>query len=221
MSNTTVSQNEIARWVRSTDNSEIQMLVGRAISYRDKMDVESIRDKVFAINHPEVRIELGESGGYEGPDHVRAYLNFWADFFTRPDGKRGWMDFQDIAEPIITFSEDGERARGMWPFFCPQAKEAMPHGADERVLTALWVCGKYDIEFIRINGTWKILKLQQIFYLRTPYDLGWVKQADCLRILPFHALAPDTPPRHYYYRPDAVYSGDGLYTWGPFMPDSI
>lgn len=219
MSNTVVSSRRVARWSRSADNSEIQMLVGAAVSYRDKMDIQSIRDKIFAIDHPEVRIELGESGGYEGPEHVRAYLDFWAEFFTQPEDKRGWMDFQHLAEPLIVFSEDGDRARGMWPFFSPQAKHAMPHGADERMLTALWVCGKYDIEFIRINGRWKVLKLQQIFYMRTPYDLGWLKQADCLRIPPFHALPPDTPARYYFYRPDAVYSGDGLYTWGPFIPE--
>lgn len=170
MSNTVVSSRRVARWSRSADNSEIQMLVGAAVSYRDKMDIQSIRDKIFAIDHPEVRIELGESGGYEGPEHVRAYLDFWAEFFTQPEDKRGWMDFQHLAEPLIVFSEDGDRARGMWPFFSPQAKHAMPHGADERMLTALWVCGKYDIEFIRINGRWKVLKLQQIFYMRTPYD---------------------------------------------------
>lgn len=216
-----ICEKDIARWRRAADNSEIQMLIGKAVSYRDKMDIESIRDKLFAIDHPEVRIELGESGGYEGPAHVRAYLDFWADFFTKPIDKRGWMDFQDLAQPLIVFSEDGDRARGMWNFFSPQSKHAMPYGTDERVLTALWVCGKYDCEFIRLEGQWKILKLQQIFYMRTPYELGWLKQADCLRMLPFHALQPDTPARYYTYRPDSVYSSDGLYTWGPFLPETI
>lgn len=216
-----ICEKDIARWRIAADNSEIQMLIGKAVSYRDKMDIESIRDKLFAINHPEVRIELGESGGYEGPEHVRAYLDFWVNFFTKPIDKRGWMDFQDLAQPLIVFSEDGNRARGMWNFFSPQAKHAMPYGTDERVLTALWVCGKYDCEFIRLDGQWKILKLQQIFYMRTPYELGWLKQADCLRMLPFHALQPDTPARYYTYRPDSVYSGNGLYTWGPFLPESI
>lgn len=218
---TEIAEKDIFRWRRATDNSEIQMLIGKAVSYRDRMDVRSIRDKVFAIDHPEVRIELGESGGYEGPEHVRAYLDFWMDFFAKPVDKRGWMDFQDLAQPLLVFSEDGQRARGVWNFFSPQAKHAMPYGADERVLTALWVCGKYDCEFIRLDGQWRILKLHQIFYMRTPYELGWLKQADCLRILPFHDLQPDTPARYYTYRPDSVYSGAGLYTWGPFLPESI
>lgn len=206
----------------AADITEIQQLIGQMVSYQDKMDIKSIWEKLFANKNPEVRLELGESGAYVGPEHVGAYFKHWDAFFQVPEGKRGWMDFQHLATPLIVVSKDGLKARGLWSFFCPQAKEAMPYGADERILTAMWVCGKLNCEFVREDGKWKILKYHQVFYLRTPYDLGWLKQADCMRVDPFFEIMPDEPVTYYTYHPDAVYGGENtMYNWGPFLPECI
>lgn len=218
----TIDSIKLAELREAADITEIQQVIANVISYRDKMNVMAIWTKLFACDHPEVSIEIGEAGGYVGPGHVEAFFRHWDDFFHRPDGKRGWMDFQDLANPHVVVNAEGTRARGMWNFFSPQAKEAMPCGTDERVLTALWVAGKLDCEFIKKEGVWKILKLHQLFYLRTPYDLGWLKQPDCMRIDPFFDIMPDLPPTYYTYHPDAVYGGmETMYNWGPFMPDAV
>ena len=81
--------------------------------------------------------------------------------------------------------------------------------------------GDRAAEFIKVNGEWKILKLHLIAYVRTPFEEGWMRQADCMRIAPVRTLKPDQPPRYYTFHPDAVYSFDNIYNWGPYLPEEL
>ena len=77
---------------------------------------------------------------------------------------------------------------------------------------------RYDNEFIKIDGEWKILKNQVYSFARSPYDLGWVRQSDARRIMHAYHGCGDNPFQPAYH-PDNVYSGKGAHTWGPFLPD--
>jgi hypothetical protein len=94
-----------------------------------------------------------------------------------------------------------------------------PYPGNERKSTAYWFVGKYDNEYIKIDGVWKLLKVHVCAYARTPYDEGWLKQGDCRRIYHPGSGKPDRPSRTYTYHPDATYTGDEHYTWGPYLPD--
>ena len=85
----------------------------------------------------------------------------------------------------------------------------------------MWFIGRYQNEFVKVDVEWKILKLHLIAYVRTPFDQGWMKQADCMRLAPVRELRPDNPPRYYTFHPDAVYSFDNIYNWGPYLPEEI
>ena len=199
--------------------TEIQMLMGKMVTYLDRMDAESIHGKLFAKDHPEVSVEYEESGVYKGPDHVRTFFENFHAYLQDPADKRGWMNFQDLSTPYIILSGDETRAKGSWYVFGPHAKQAMPYPAETRTLTAIWYCGKYMADFIEVDGQWKILKLQLVTYIRTPYDQGWLKCPDCLRTEFMTNLRPDEPSRIHTYHPDAIYTADGTYNWGPFMPE--
>lgn len=41
--------------------------------------------------------------------------------------------------------------------------------------TAAWQAGRYDDEYVRVNGEWKISKQVYTFIYLTPYDEGWAK----------------------------------------------
>jgi hypothetical protein len=67
--------------------------------------------------------------------------------------------------PIIEVR--GNKATGQWYF-----EAAATDAAKNR---AVWLAGKYDEEYVKINGAWKFKKVAGRFNFITPYDEGWVK----------------------------------------------
>ena len=214
-----ISEQQIKKLQKAASITEIQMLMGRCVSYLNQMDAKSIWDKLFIHGDPDVSIELGDYGGYDGPEHVKEFLYSFHEYLQDPSDKRGWMDIYNINTPYIILSNDGSRAYAAWNCFSPQAKQAKPYPSDVRTLTAIWVARKFIADCVMDADRWKFRKLQEVVYIRTPYELGWIKQPDCMRQEPLDCVVPDRQPRIYTYHPDAIYSPTGLYNWGPFPPE--
>jgi hypothetical protein len=64
----------------------------------------------------------------------------------------------------------GEVATGTWYLWQPNTAKG-PQG-DEAIIIA----GMYKDEFRRVNGEWRIARLQVEFSFISPYDKGWVQQ---------------------------------------------
>ena len=214
-----ISEQQLKRLQKTASITEIQMLMGRYISYLDQMDAKSIWDDLFSHIDPNVSIELADYGGYDGSARVREFLYGFHEYLQDLTDKRGWMDMHNINTPYIIIGNDGNSAYATWSCFSPQAKLAKPYPSDSRTLTAIWVAGRYIAYCVLENGIWKFKTLQEVIYIRSPYELGWIKQPDCMRSTPLERLVPDRAPRIYTYHPDAVYSPTGLYNWGPFPPE--
>lgn len=206
---------------RAADVEEIQQLMARYVQNVHKMDYLTILEKLMAADNPEVSFEYMESGMYCGPEQVRAYLTALHESFQTPRDKTGYMGLQHLTTPKIIVSEDGQRAAGEWTILSPWAMQACPYPGNARKLTALWFIGRYSNEFIKVNGEWKILKVHLVSYARTPFEEGWIRQPDAMRIPPIPHLRPDKPPRYYTYHPDCVYSSDNIYNWGPYLPEKL
>lgn len=190
-----ITEKQLMRLRRAADITEIQNLMARLVEAFSRMDVSRVYEDLFAVGDPEVSIELAESGGYDGPEHVQAFLNAYDAYLSYPKDKRGWMELQNICNPTVIRSEDGQRAVGTWALLAPSAKWAMPYPCDQEKLTAFWGCGKYYVHFIKTEKGWKIQKLQLIWYLRSPFELGWMKQPDCVHmpVLPGTRTTAATP----------------------------
>ena len=118
----------------------------------------------------------------------------------------GWFGMICLWTPNIVISNDGTRARGQWNVLSPHCMHVSPYPGDIKTNTAYWFIGRYDNEFIKIDGTWKILKNRIRSFARAPYDLGWVRQSDARRIM--HAYEGcGSDPWQPAYHPDNVYSG--------------
>lgn len=213
-----LTERERKKLQNAADITNIQLLMARYVQYMDKMDAMGAFEALFAVDHPAVTVEINECGGYIG-ENARAFMQRLDRYLKDPSDKRGWMDIQELTTPYVIISKDGQTARGQWSVFNPQAKMAMPYPCDVRKLTAMWSFTKYSCEFIRIDNEWKIWKLRLITYVRTPFDEGWNKQPDCYRMPAELYHAPDTPPRTGIYNADCIYSGHGIYNWGPYLPD--
>lgn len=214
-----VTKEQLEKLRKAADITEIQMLMGRYISYLEQMDPVSVWEKLFVHNDEEVSVELGDYGLYKGSEHVEAFFRAYDSYMKNPDDKRGWMDFRNLVTPYVVLSKDGETAYASWSCFAPQAKQALPFPACERTLTAIWYAGKYVCTCKRTEEGWKFVTLREVIYIRTPYETGWIKQPDCIRNDPLSDVAPDGFSRSYIYHPDALYSPTGLYNWGPFPPE--
>lgn len=213
-----ISEKEAARLDRAADIREVQQLIARYVQFVAQMDPMGGFESLFAARHPEVTVEINECGGYVGPDSARRFMQAYQDYMRDPSDKRGWMEIMEINTPLVVFSRDKQRARGQWSLFSPQAKQAVEYPCDARKLTAIWCFGKFNCEFIRTDSGWKILKLRQLSFVRAPYDIGWNMQPECYNMPAQMYAGPDTPPRISTYNTDAVYSGQGLFNWGPYMP---
>lgn len=213
-----IEKTELDRLLRDADLVEIQMLLSKYLAYLDQLNYHGIYS-LFAQDHPEVTYELVEDGAYIGPEAVRDYMmKEHVHLNNNPMMMRGWVGLQYILTPRIVISEDGTRAKAQFNQLSPHAMRISPYPGNEKRVTAYWFIGKYDNEYIKIDGEWKILKAHICVFSRTPYLEGWIKQPDARRIYHPNLLPPQRPGRFYTYHSDATYSGHGRYNWGPHLP---
>jgi hypothetical protein len=153
---------------------------------------------------PEVEIELSNKGVLRGKDAPHRY-------FLRAGQKDeikserapqipGNMVIHMAVNPALEIDAEGVHARAVW--FSPGITN---FPIDQKLtITAAWCWGKYDIEYLKQDGAWKILafRWRQIFLSR--YELGWVKE----NLEPGHVVAPpdraSAPDYHNPYKPDRV-----------------
>jgi len=67
-----------------------------------------------------------------------------------------------MLNPVVKV--EGERAKGIFYLLEPTG-----------VKRAMWGHGRYDMEYIRVDGKWKISSFRLMWNFMTPYDEGWVK----------------------------------------------
>ena len=183
---------EVVEGRRARDELEIQKVQSLYSHYYQigrRGDVPSL----FAQHTPGVTLEIEDSGVYEG---IEGVTRFWNDVFggNRPLPS-GWLAVHMTCNPIIEINGDGTIAKGVWHShgFCALGK--VP-----------FICsGKYDMEYVKEDGHWKILtfKYRQIFM--SPYHQGWVEAPSVGSIAANPKSTPDWPITfHTPYDPDAV-----------------
>ncbi len=85
------------------------------------------------------------------------------------------MELHQITTPVIEIAEDGQTAKAMWMstgaiLICNDMDE-------EAGQTSKWDFGKYAVDFIKVDGAWKIWHLHVCDLWRTDYDENPVTHA--------------------------------------------
>ncbi len=70
-----------------------------------------------------------------------------------------------VSNPIIDV--DGDRAVGRWYVHVPCT------GKTQNI--AVWIQGRYEEEYVKVDGEWKWKSMTTKFDHITPFDEGWVK----------------------------------------------
>jgi len=64
---------------------------------------------------------------------------------------------------------DGDKATGIWYLFGPFTVTTAQGDV------AVWIQGKYENEYVRVDGKWKFSRVMLKFKLISPHEDGWVK----------------------------------------------
>lgn len=152
---------------------------------------------LFAQKTPGVSLEIEDSGVYEGLESVK---RFWTTIFSEKSHMtEGFMAIHMTLNPLIEINKQGTRARGLWHSH-GFATMRTPRG-----LIPFLCLGKYDMEYVREDGQWKILKFVYRLTFMSPYDKGWVEEPQGASIAASPLNSPDKPTTyHMPYNKDRV-----------------
>jgi hypothetical protein len=200
---------------RSKAFIEILNLQGRLSYYLNSNDTDKIAD-LFSQKDPEVKCEIGDSGVYKGIESIKRFWKARHDL----QAIRGYMWVLTLKTPYVQVSKDGNVAKGMWHAFGPMSIFAAPFPCDVEKLTALWLMGKFNNEYVKEDGKWKIRSLYLKVFFVTPYEEGWVKQpvAYSFSVSP-EVAKPDTPCEFFRaYHPQGIEHGVSVFFPEPPEP---
>lgn len=150
----------------------------------------------YALDEPDVSVEIGDRGVYKGPEAVRSLFE---DTFTNP-ALRGVLLIHYLATPMIEVAEDGLTARGVWR--SPGIEAVAADDGETRV--PVWSFGSYAVDFIKKDGEWKIWHLHWFRQIKCSYEKAWVDDLSMV-----YSQAPPDPgvvPTTYHnpYTPETI-----------------
>jgi hypothetical protein len=123
---------------------------------------------------PEVEIELSNKGVLKGRDAPhRYYLRKGTAGEIKdavPPRPSGSLVLHTAVNPVLEINRDGTRARAVW------LSPGITNFRRDGEMIAAWNYGKYEMEYLKQGGRWKILAFRWHQMFLSPYDKGWAKE---------------------------------------------
>ncbi len=173
------------RLIRLEASEEISGLMGRYAVWYGANCGQRIMEELWSESE-EISLEYGASG---------VFMNRWQIMtFYVNEAYPGRLNTLSLSSPAITVAEDGMTAKGSWTAFGTETDSGdlgpgpVTEESNRRVLLssrtedgkqyrAEILLQRYEVEFVRERGMWKILHLHVVEYFRCPYDRDWVRYA--------------------------------------------
>jgi SnoaL-like domain len=179
---------QVAEGARAKDYIEIWKLQSR---YAHLYYLGKITDipALFARKTTGVTLEIEDSGVYEG---IESISRFWNTAFSEKRMKTpGRLAIHMTVNPVIEINKSGTKARGIWHShgYCSFVK-------DDSYRQFLCL-GKYDMEYVKEDGQWKIFKFVYRITFMCPYEKGWVEQPIGASIAGNPECVPDKPTTYF------------------------
>ena len=187
------------------DIIEIINLQSRFNYYLELNNTDRIVNELFAQEDADVSCEIGDAGIYVGIESIRRFWEARHDI----QSIKGYLGTVMLETPHIQVGRDGRHARGIWHGFGPNSvpvTQPLRQATGERArLEATWYMGKYQNEYVKEKGEWRIKKLCALKYFQCPYDTSWMEAADVYSFAPPASVcAPDRPGTHTPYDPNGT-----------------
>jgi hypothetical protein len=152
--------------------NEIQNLQSRYNYYLAMYWGDRIVDELFAQKDPEVYV-YSNGTEFHGVEAIRRNFHSLDNVHKNEPGRMGAIM---VLQPLIDVAEDGKTGRGCFYLFGPCVLPMQKSSEVEENLEAMWMFGRYDNEYIKEDGKWKILKMYVYLHFLTPFHQGWL---DC------------------------------------------
>lgn len=164
------------------DRAEVENIFSRYQYYHYLIQDEKVAD-LYADTMPDVRRHDAGRAIFEGIEAIRSYHSPHRPHY------RGKMICHAATNPIIEVAGDGQTAKGLWFLSghesCPYKE--IPDPKDDFVGPDLeknpkydlyqfchWVWHKVGVDFIKIDGVWKIWHILSFQILRASYYKDWI-----------------------------------------------
>jgi len=178
---------QVAGLARANDYLEIwklQSLYSHLYHVGRRRDVPAL----FAQKTPGVMLEMEDSGVYEGIDRVTW---FWNTLFDDKSIGPGHLALHMAVNPVIEINAERTQAKGLWHSHGYCSFEV------QGVLKQFLCLGKYDMEYVKEDGQWKILKFIYRQTFMCPYKKGWVEEPVAASLAGSPDNDPDKPTTYY------------------------
>lgn len=148
--------------------------------------------KVIGLFSDDCEIEIAGRGVYCGKDGAdRVFRKLIGQLIEHPGGEgliEGQLHNHFQLQGVVHVAKDGQTAKGRWRAFMQVAILGK---------IAEWAEGPYEMEYVKVEGLWRIRKLLWFATYYTGFDQGWAKGG---RIMsqPSEELPPDKPPSYAY-----------------------
>ncbi len=153
-----------ARVKQLEDKEEIRELMWNYTYWLDYGEQE----KMLACFTEDARMEVRMRGGVEeGEDSFeidckgREEITYFYNIMVHQKDRFTASHF--ILNPVV--SVDGDKGKGVFYLLEPTC-----------IARAMWGHGRYDMEFTRVDGEWKISFFGFLWNFNTPYEDGWGKK---------------------------------------------
>ena len=144
---------------------------------------------LFAQKTTGVTLEIEDSGVYEG---LKSVERFWNTVFSDTKARSaGHLALHMTVNPIIEINQQGTLAKGLWH---SHGYASMGRISPPKQFLCL---GKYDMEYVKEDGQWKILKFAYRQTFMAPYEKGWVDEPVAASIAGSPENIPDKPTTYY------------------------
>ncbi len=145
---------------------------------------------LFARETPGVILEIEDSGVYEG---IESVTRFWDDVFdvNRMHKSAGFLAIHMTVNPVIEINRNSTKAKGIWH------SHGVASIAKNGIMKQFLCLGKYDMEYVKEDGNWKILKFVYRLTFMCPYEKGWVDEPVAASIAGSPLNKPDKPVTYH------------------------
>lgn len=168
---------ELARIVlQNQAYREVANLMGRYQYLHTGGQMDRIGRELFAWQLPDATCEYGPLGVF-GPEKSLEFFDIMAEKFTAGTGEclPGLLEIPQITTPVIEVAEDCKTAKGLWMSTGVIMMREDP--AAEEGYSFTWDTGKYAVDFINLEGQWKIWHLHVCDMWQADFDHDPVKYA--------------------------------------------
>ena len=127
--------------------------------------------ELFALDRDDIWIECGGIGIYTGAEGIEKFFYTWHESLNGSDAN-GMFNEHLLTTPLIEVAADGQTAKAVWMSPGAETRRAVPQNDIE----AIWIWGKYAVDFIKQNGKWKMWHFTITQDFMTDYHHSWVEE---------------------------------------------